>query len=212
VLVGCSDAAPKEAAIPRTTAAPFAAPVPVAATSSIQLTAPGGAFAEFTAQFKVTSLRIGKDIPSSLEGGSMDAAAIVFPAFDVKGECLVDVTLVVPHATATAAGEVAAYASAATSLARNELPPTNSGGPGRVLDNRPRALVKARAGTADLRFDVTAIARLWADGTGFPSEGRAVPPGTPFVLVLRPPAADAGTYAVTTDIVPHLDVRRRGDC
>ncbi|MEY2426510.1 MAG: hypothetical protein QOI61_2082, partial [Actinomycetota bacterium] len=42
VLVGCSDAAPKEAAIPRTTAAPFAAPVPVAATSSIQLTAPGG--------------------------------------------------------------------------------------------------------------------------------------------------------------------------
>ena len=37
-----------------------------------------------------------------------------------------------------------------------------------------------------MHFDITALYRTWARGGPFPSQGRAVEPGTPLVVDVRP--------------------------
>jgi hypothetical protein len=81
--------------------------------------------------------------------------------------------------------ELAAYPSLLASLISEQpLPPVTDE---TLLDNRPRGSGTLTAGGAWLRFDITALYRTWARGGPFPSQGRAIEPGTPRVVDVRPP-------------------------
>jgi hypothetical protein len=60
--------------------------------------------------------------------------------------------------------------------------------------------------------DVTELARTWSAGGPFPSTGRRIEPGTPLLLVLRPTAADAGSWDVTLGSPPALTYRSTPGC
>jgi hypothetical protein len=80
--------------------------------------------------------------------------------------------------------ELAAYPSLLASLIWEQpLPPV---GEETLIDNRPRGTGTLTADGAWLRFDITALYRTWARGGPFPSQGRAVEPGTPLVVDVRP--------------------------
>jgi hypothetical protein len=214
ILSACNSASPTAQRPTTTVTAKETPPKVVQAVARVQLTTNSevAGFA-FDAKFNVSSLRIGKAVSNDVDPANrLYAAAIVFPRFDVAGACLSRVNLTLPTATATSGTEVAVYASAALSLASAQAPPAGSGGAGTLLDNRPRALESFKAGITDATFDVTAIARLWADGSGFPSNGRSVPRGSPFIVVTRPPGFDAGVYSLTTDAIPELRIIERAGC
>jgi hypothetical protein len=119
---------------------------------------------------------------------------LVFPAFSEPGRCLNRVVLQLRNVRGTA-GPLAIYPSAALSLGRGMLPPKSDGNANTLLDNRPRADGKSDA-TQGLLFDVTDLARLWADGGPFPSQGRTLPGHSLFVLHLRPPDLATGRYGI----------------
>lgn len=196
---------------PPLTAVP-APPTTVSALRTAQVD--GAAFAPATARFDPPRLAVGKDI--SVSRWSPDTpfrtAAVVFPPFDQAGRCLGEVVLRLTVTDVSGgAAEVAAYPSAAAeSLLEGRAP--RYGGSGVLLDNRPRGLADVVPGQREVVLDVTAMARLWADGNAFPSDRRRVAPGTPFAVLLRPPGADDGTYEVTlladgpAEQRPRLDV------
>lgn len=185
---------------------PAVVPVPrqvVKPTGVAQLSGPP--FADATVTFDPPSLAIGKDLGAA--GGSISSAALAFPAFTTPGECLGQVLLVLPVSSVSGPAILSVYPSAALSLARGAVPPAGGGGPQTLLDNRPKGTTpQLRVGQNSATFDITELARLWADGAAFPSKGRAVPKGTPLVLLVRPDDAADGTSeaevpAVGTELV-----------
>jgi len=54
-----------------------------------------------------------------------------------------------------------------------------------LIDNRPRGTGTLTADQAWMRFEVTGRYRTWAHGGPFPSQGRAIEPGTPLVVDVR---------------------------
>jgi hypothetical protein len=55
-----------------------------------------------------------------------------------------------------------------------------------LLRSRPGCVRQVQPWLRVLRFDITALYRTWARGGPFPSQGRAVEPGTPLVVDVRP--------------------------
>jgi hypothetical protein len=76
-----------------------------------------------------------------------------------------------------------AYPSLLVSLA-SDRPATRIGGES-LIDNRPRGTGTLTADRAWMRFEVTGLYRTWARGGPFPSQGRAIEPGTPLVVDVR---------------------------
>jgi hypothetical protein len=81
---------------------------------------------------------------------------------------------------------LAAYPSWLTSLATDR--PTTRIGDETLIDNRPRGTGTLTADRAWMRFEITDLYRTWARGGPFPSQGRAIEPGTPLVVDVRPEA------------------------
>jgi hypothetical protein len=112
---------------------------------------------------------------------------LAFPALPTPGRCLEHVRLSLGPGKAD--NRIDVVPSDALSLARRQVPDPAAAEPGHIVDNLPPAEVVPD--TTDLVFDVTEIARLWADGAPFP-HGRSVPVGSRFVLMVRAPRYVAG--------------------
>jgi hypothetical protein len=189
---------------PQPTAPPSAVPSTIRelpAERLVQLV--GGRFGTSTARFHMgPPLRVGKDLRAGTPPADdeFSSVAVVFDTTRTDADCLDRAVLrlrVQPGADA--GGEIAAYASAARSLALGQEPPAGSGGPATLLDNRPRGTATIKPGGDALELDVTDLTRLWISGDAFPSTGRRVPAGSPLVLLVRPPDATDGTYG--TDVL-----------
>ncbi len=139
---------------------------------------PGG-MRHFTVSKLSPPLNSMEPFPSAL------TAVLVFPLIPKPATCLQQVRLrlwVLGGRGSRA--ELAVYPSALLSLAEGRRPdpiPLET-----LIDNRPRGTGTLTAGGAWLRVDLTALYRTWARGGPFPSQGRAVEPGTPLVVDVRP--------------------------
>jgi hypothetical protein len=186
----------------------------VAVLNVVQLSGPP--FGPVSAQLNVREFRIGKAIGGSRSPAAeerMDSIAVVFPPISVPGRCLNSVRLVLHQTRTSRSAKVSVYPSAAAqSLAAGRVPPGSEGGPATLLDNRPKAELTLEAGQTDAEFDVTAIARLWADGAPFPSQARRVEPSTPFVLIVRAPDAGPGRFSVVSESRPTLELSETNTC
>jgi hypothetical protein len=170
-----------------------------------------GAGTDTTVTFDVDHLTVGKHISRASNGVQM--AVLAFPSLGRRAECVQRVTLNLPAGVPFTDAQVGVYPSAALSLARHALPPVGSGGPATLLDIRPRGLLSGAAPVTHAQFDITELARLWTGSLPFPSRDRTVPPGSPLVLNVRPPAYDDGDYAITIDATTvTLDVDRSRNC
>ena len=110
-----------------------------------------------------------------------------------------------------------AYPSWLTSLATDR--PTTRIGDETLIDNRPRGTGTLTADRAWMRFEITDLYRTWARGGPFPSQGRAIEPGTPLVVDVRPeawaePYVEARFAGLDKhrDSVPHLRWRVTRGC
>lgn len=157
----------------------------------------GAASADLVAE---PPLRVAKDLRRDADPSEEEFASVaaVFDTSAIDPDCLdrAVLQLRLRPDPAGPGGEIAAYASAARSLADGRVPPPGSGGPATLLDNRPRGTASFAPGDDLLELDVTEVARLWVAGDAFPSRGRRVPVGSPLVLLVRPPDASDGTYGV----------------
>ena len=133
--------------------------------------------------------------------GRLVSLVLVFPLLQSRPGCVRQVQLwlrVLRFDDPQPELELAAYPSLLASLISEQpLPPV---GDETLLDNRPRGTGTLTAGGAWVHFDITTLYRTWARGGPFPSQGRAIEPGTPLVVDVRPP--------VVTE--PYFEVRFAG--
>jgi len=157
-----------------------------------------------------TELVVGKAI-DPYPRSELQEVVVVLPLAGVRTRCVQAATLQLRVAGVQGTGQVGVYPSAATSLAEGRLPPGGQADAARLLDNRPRgvAVIKS-AGVVEI--DVSALYRLWAAGTPFPSQGRYVSAGTPLVLVVRPTDLTSGRWRVALRQPPHMQYRLRAGC
>jgi hypothetical protein len=213
LLTGCAAPDVQEAPLPGVPARAEAVVVP--RLQAVQLageTYGDGAGTEApSAVFGPTELAVDKDITRTTR--ATRSAALVFAVPDVAPHCLEEARLEVTTSSVDGEGPLRAYPGAALSLARGELPPSGDA-PTTLLDTRPAGLETVRPdGTRS--YEVTELVRRWTSGAGFPSRGRAVPAGSPLVLVLRTPDLAEGRYGVVVPVTadsPRLEVRPRAGC
>jgi hypothetical protein len=156
---------------------------------------------------------VGKDVNDDLS--VMRQAALVFPVPREASRCIqhVDLTLMAGRIRGVGA-EIAVYPSDEGNYLASVRVPASNLDLSRLLDNRPRGDL-AYLQTGRLKIDITALYRMWARGGPFPSQGRRLPPGTPFAVLLRPPAADDGQWSIelsTARAASELTVYRREGC
>src|SRR6059058_1443225 len=195
-LAGCTHADGKGARKPSPAArAPFSSTV---AATSVRLD-PQQPVAEwqlsgppfgFTSGHRVTrsiGLVIARDVDN--EHSAMRQAVLVFAAPREASRCIQHVDLTLTAGRIRGAGpEIAVYPSDEGNYLSSARVPASNLDLGRLLDNRPRGDI-AYLHTGKFKIDVTALYRTWARGGPFPSQRRRLPPGSPFTVVLRPPAA-----------------------
>lgn len=199
--------------VPPASAAP--APDPWAAPSTVKVSPrllqvvqfDGSWLEEPTAAFGRESVVAGKDIGPGLERRGFTAFAVAFEPLRVPlADCVQEAVLVMRPSETTGVGELRAYPAAALSLAEGRVPP-NGDRASALIDNRPFGAEIILADGSH-SYDVTELVRRYAAGADFPSRGRSVPPGSPIVMVLRPPAEDEGVYSRTFDVAASPPVLR----
>jgi hypothetical protein len=162
-----------------------------------------------------TTLDVGKSISGSAHD-EIRQAALVFPRPRLRPSCVTRATLelTVTGGRHLGLAELAVYPSDESNyLGFADV--ANSGlDLSRLVDNRPRGYAPDVT-TGRLRIDVTDLYRTWAAGGPFPGQGRTVNRHWPMGVVVRPPAADDGSYDVLIANgrrAPHLHLVERGDC
>jgi len=145
----------------------------------------------------------------------MRQAALVFPVPREASRCIQHVDLTLMAGRIRGVGpEIAVYPSDEGNYLASARAPASNLDLSRLIDNRPRGDL-AYLQTGKLKIDVTALYRTWARGGPFPSQGRRLPPATPFAVLLRPPAADDGQWSIelsTARRASELTVYRRQGC
>jgi hypothetical protein len=159
------------------------------------------------------------DVGKSISGSAQDQlrqAALVFPRPRIRPSCMTRATLELTITGGRHLGlaELAVYPSDESNylgfaqVANSELDLS------RLVDNRPRGYV-SDVTTGRLRIDITDLYRTWAAGGPFPSQGTTVDRHWPLGVLVRPPAADDGSYDVLIANgrhAPHLHLVERRDC
>lgn len=199
---------------PATSGAPSAQPTsPPAALEAVPrllqvVQIDGSPWGPSTAHFGRGKVTAGKDrvITPTYSKNEFQSVAVAFEPLAAPGDCVQRAVLTLPTQATGVPGELRAYPSAALSLAGGRVPP-NGGRPNTLLDNRPSGLETVHP-DGSRSYDVTELVRLWSDGAPFPSEGRSVPPGSPIVVLVRPPAQDPGTYWHSFDVAASPPVLR----
>jgi hypothetical protein len=125
--------------------------------------------------------------PGGAAGDELVNLVLVFPLLRSPPRCVRRVelwlrVLRLDHPEAA----LGAYPSALVSLASDR--PTTRIADETLVDNRPRGTGTLTADRAWMHFDLTGLYRTWAGGGPFPSQGRAVEPGTPLAVDVRPQA------------------------
>lgn len=136
-----------------------------------------------------------------LGDGRLVSLVLVFPLLRSRPGCVRQVQLwlrVLRFDDPQPEVVLAVYPSLLASLVSDQ--PLPAVGDETLIDNRPRGTGTLTAGGAWVHFDITVLYRTWARGGPFPSQGRAVEPGTPLVVDVRP--------AVLTE--PYFEARFAG--
>ena len=167
----------------------------------------GSPWGPSTARFGRGTVTAGKDRVITPTYSKNEFQSVAFEPLAAPGDCVQRAVLTLPPSQGTGApGELRAYPSTALSLAEGRVPP-NGAGRTRCWTIGPSGLETVHA-DGSRSYDVTELVRLWSDGSPFPSEGRSVPPGSPIVVLVRPPAQDPGTYWHSFDVTASLPVLR----
>ena len=202
------------AATPTVSPCPSAAPPVTQTVQAARVYAAAGDafFQEATLQRNPRELSVEKDVGELLRPQDARALLVVLPLAVASPACLLAASLALDVVAVTGGpAEIGIYPGAATSLVEDRVPASGADDVAAIVDNRPRG-VAAVSALGLQEVDVTELARTWSTGGPFPSTGRRIEPGRPLLVVLRPTAADAGTWTVTLGSPPALTVRSTPDC
>src|SRR3954447_22550014 len=221
-VAGCTHAAGKVARTPSPAArAPFSSTVaatsvrldPQQPVAEWQLSGPPFGFTSGHRVNRSSGLVVAKDVDN--EHSAMRQAVLVFAAPREASRCIQHVDLTLMAGRIRGVGpEIAVYPSDEANYLSSARVPASNLDLSRLIDNRPRGDL-AYLQTGKLKIDVPALYRTWARGGPFPSQGRRLPPATPFAVLLRPPAADDGQWSIelsTARRASELTVYRRQGC
>ncbi len=169
-------------------------------------------FRRATLDRRPEELAVLKDVGPRLDPQDAAALLVVLPLAAARPECVRSATLQLDVASTTGGPvQLAVYPGAATSLVEGHLPASGPEDVAAILDTRPRGAADVPL-PGPLEVDVTELARTWAAGGPFPSTGRRIEPGTPLLLVLRPPDAAPGTWTLALAAPPTLTYRWPPGC
>lgn len=220
-VAGCSSSGNRATAGPPGPSVPTAAPSPVAtpASAAFQISEVGG---QSRAQRTSGTLTVSKDTVTYISRAFPTPEKSVELAFPISASdrCATRATLELTLAGPSSGDpKIIAYPSAlfgghAISSSGSQLIEQDY-----LLDDSPKAT--GSIGLGIISFDVSSIYKLWLLGGPFPSQGKQVPPGTPFEVILRRPddgvgdgwsAAIQGQATATSGEQPQLLITRDPAC
>jgi len=128
---------------------------------------------------------------------------LVFPLTKVPTSCLrkVELELRVLDGSGGEHGTLAVYGVKRPALVSGRLDLTEA--PSAYVAIRPRGIANVPPRPGWVRFDVTDLYELWADGRPFPN-GAVVAEGTPLVVEVRPPSYTPASNGPDSAFVRHF--------